>query len=528
MPADSQAQVRESTRVLPEAGVRVPWHIRLTRSISASPALRSIRLDIMLAGAAVGIVLFGTYGYTMLLREKADLRTAVTREMRILGESLSVAVENAVRDGQLDDVREILASLDRQDSTVDVTVCDAAGKVLAKSAGVDEGGGQGDLVKSVLAGGEPELLYQREVEPARAILGVPLKDDGGRLIGALAIVRPLVDVQKDLAKTQQGVTLAVVLFVVAFAAIGWMTGTWFVRRPLEDIRETVASVREGSFESHIRVRRHDEIGELAGEFNQMIDALAEARRHRDEEIHARAQLEHGLAEVAKLATTGQLAASLAHEIGSPLQVMAGRARSLVDHPEDAGFTKRNAGILLEQCERIARIVEQLLHVGRRAPQRFTRFDLGPVVRSVVELLAMQAERSSLELRYRGPVVALPIDGNLDHVQQIVLNLVHNAMVATKAGGRIDVELAAAADGARLTVRDDGAGIAPEALEKVFEPFFTTRAERGGTGLGLTIVRAIVREHGGSVNIESTPGVGTAVTVELPSRVGAADLTEVRW
>ncbi|HEY2774225.1 MAG TPA: HAMP domain-containing sensor histidine kinase [Candidatus Binatia bacterium] len=503
--------------------------IRPGLGIFASRGRRwSICLDIVLTGALAGIALFGVYGFGMVLREKTDLRTAVTREMRILGESLRVAVQNAVRDQQLDDVREILDKLDLEDATVDITVSDVTGKLLAESPGAEFAEPEKSVATAVLSGVSSTLRYPREEDPGPAILGLPLRDDTGRMIGVLTLLRPLDDVRRDLSSTREGVIETVVLFVFAIAGIGWFTGTLFVRRPLQDVRSTVAAVRAGNFEQHIRVRREDEIGALAGEFNQMIDALADARRRRDEEIVVRGRLERGLAEVAKLAATGQLASSLAHEIGSPLQVMAGRARSLADHPDDAVGTRRNALILVEQCARVARIVGQLLNVGRRSTPKFAVFDVVAAVRPVAELLALEAERSRISVDFRAGAAPIEIEGNIDHVQQIVLNLVSNALAATAGAGRIEVTLDAIGEGARLRVADHGRGIPTEDLARVFEPFFTTRAEQGGTGLGLAIVKTIVKEHGGTIDLDSSPGHGTTVTVVLPFRKQAPGLAEVNW
>ncbi|HYE35402.1 sensor histidine kinase [Methylocaldum sp.] len=281
------------------------------------------------------------------------------------------------------------------------------------------------------------------------------------------------------------------------------------------------------------IERRDELSAVAFEFNRMVLELSAAHRRLDAETEKRRQLQRALQEADKLITIGQLSAGLAHEIGSPLQVVNGRARHLAvcaDRPEEV---RRLAGILVAQTDRITRIVQRLLEFARRRPPAFVRTDVTSVVGDVLDLLRHEARRRCIDLKFEDPDSLPHALVNADGVQQITLNLVGNAVAATEDGGVVAVDLreglmttnGSEVPALRLTVEDTGNGIAPEHLPRLFEPFFTTRGDRGGTGLGLSVVKTIVTEHGGTIAAESEMGKGSRFTVHLPLG-GPAYLKEV--
>jgi signal transduction histidine kinase len=213
---------------------------------------------------------------------------------------------------------------------------------------------------------------------------------------------------------------------------------------------------------------------------------------------------------------GQLAAGLAHGIGTPLHVLAGRARSLQDKATDAEAVRKNARILVDQCERITRIVDELLRYARTRPPERMPTSLGAAAAAVLDLLGGEARRAQvrLHLEQRGEVPLVLADA--DHLQQILLNLVRNALGATAPGGEVLVRLGTSDDQAwvRLEVKDTGVGIPDEAMARLFEPFFTTHGSSGGTGLGLPVVKTLVQAHGGQIDVASS-SAGSSFVVLLP-------------
>jgi signal transduction histidine kinase len=239
-------------------------------------------------------------------------------------------------------------------------------------------------------------------------------------------------------------------------------------------------------------------------------------------------LETQLLRAEKFATVGVLAAGIAHEIGTPLGVVRGRAEYVLGklgsvHPQAPGV-----GVIIEQIDRVSRTIRQLLDFSRLQPAAVRPVALGPLLRDVSELLRLEAERRQVRLEWELPEGVPAIAADPDQLQQVLVNLTLNACDACSTGGRVRLT-AVAPDGSSsgawglvaITVEDDGCGIPPESLNQVFDPFFTTKKRGQGTGLGLTVVAHVVRNHGGRVELESEPGRGTRVTVLWPAAAPAA-------
>lgn len=261
-----------------------------------------------------------------------------------------------------------------------------------------------------------------------------------------------------------------------------------------------------------------EVVQMRHEFGQMVRALADAQARLEREGDERRRLLLGLQDADKLISIGQLSAGLAHEIGSPLQVLVGRARMLTQRADDAAEVRRNAEILAEQGERITRIVEQLMQFARRQPIALGPVDAPRAVQSVLELLEFEARRHGVRLLFEHADAPATMQADAGQLQQIVFNLVTNALAVAPRGTAIAVELAQVSGDApqvQLTVRDRGPGVPPEVVDQLFEPFFTTRSQEGGAGLGLAIVRALAQEHGGSVDYAVRPDGGSAFIVNIP-------------
>ncbi|SEU29177.1 sensor histidine kinase [Stigmatella erecta] len=233
-------------------------------------------------------------------------------------------------------------------------------------------------------------------------------------------------------------------------------------------------------------------------------------------------LETQLLRAEKLATVGVLAAGIAHEIGTPLGVVRGRAEYVLGklgaaHPQAAGV-----GVIVDQIDQVSRTIRQLLDFSRLQPAVARPVALSRLLRDVYELLRLEAERRQVVLELDVPEGLPLLAADPDQLQQALVNLVLNACDACSAGGRVHLS-ATAPDGSSagawgfvtLLVRDDGCGIPAESRNQVFDPFFTTKKRGQGTGLGLAIVAQIVRNHGGRVELESEPGQGTCFTLLWP-------------
>jgi signal transduction histidine kinase len=226
------------------------------------------------------------------------------------------------------------------------------------------------------------------------------------------------------------------------------------------------------------------------------------------------QTQEQLRQTERLAELGTLASGMAHEIGTPMNVILGRAEYLMQRTQEEQ-TKKGLETIVTQVERITKIMNQLLTFARRRPSERQPIDLEQTVRDCLEVMSERIMRHGIEIETDFDPTLPPVHADQDHMSQVLLNLFINAVQAMPEGGRLRVGLAGTDNHATITVADSGHGISPEHLSKIFDPFFTTKEVGKGTGLGLTVVHGIIQEHGGSITAKSEPGQGTTFMISLP-------------
>lgn len=474
----------------------------------------------------VGVLLFGGYAAHLLRKEQGELMAAIEREMNLVGRSLQYAVEHALADRRAGDVGEALDRLGEIDPTVGILIFDETQNVIAVSDGAEPSPHHAELAGGAIARQRMDLHHDTTTHAESIFLAAPLRDSGGEIIGALVVERPLLDMREDMRSTRRGLMISGALFVGVAVGLGILVGRVYIRTPLRHLKAAMNDVREGRFTSDLPVFRNDELGEVAHDFNDLAHQLNDARVRLEAELESRRELERAVRHADKLITIGQLSAGLAHEIGSPLQVLNGRARALLERHRDNDNVEKHARVIVEETDRITGIVEQLLRFARRKPARFEKTATHSISDRVRELLSQEARRKDVTLDFSNGGPSPWIEADADQLQQVVLNLVTNALIATPPGGTVKVawepQQSKSPDGGkrktvRLVVEDTGHGIPPEIRERLFEPFFSTRTSEGGTGLGLAVVQSIVTEHLGSISFESETGRGTRFLVDFPAQ-----------
>ncbi len=238
------------------------------------------------------------------------------------------------------------------------------------------------------------------------------------------------------------------------------------------------------------------------------------------------QMQEQLRRTERLAELGTLASGMAHEIGTPMNVIQGRAEYLLQRTTEEPI-KKGLATIIAQVERITKIMNQLLTFARRRPIERKPMDLKKTIADCLDIVQerLKQHRVEVETSYAEPLPLVHADP--DQMSQVLLNLVLNAIQAMPEGGRLSLALEPEGPGMKLSVADTGSGMPAETLNKIFDPFFTTKDVGAGTGLGLTVVHGIVEDHGGAIHVYSVPGRGTTFTIHLPihreSSQGGEDL-----
>lgn len=233
------------------------------------------------------------------------------------------------------------------------------------------------------------------------------------------------------------------------------------------------------------------------------------------DISALVQTQAQLRQTERLAEIGIVASGLAHEIGTPMNVIMGRAEYLLKRTADETMQK-GLSTIIRQVERITKIMNQLLAYARRRPPEPKPTDLRRAIEDSVELIAEKLSRNRIrvDLEISEPLPHVQVDP--DHLSQVLLNLLLNSTHAMPDGGLLRIRAAPTDGSVTFAIADTGHGIAKEHLCRIFEPFFTTKEVGVGTGLGLNVVAGIVEEHSGSIRVESEPGQGATFTITLPA------------
>jgi signal transduction histidine kinase len=344
--------------------------------------------------------------------------------------------------------------------------------------------------------------------------------------GGLVITESLASEERFAHRTLIDTARTTAFLAVVSAVLCAVIGGWFIGRPVQALMEKARRVGRGDFSSPLHLRQRDELGALAGEMNLMCDRLVEADERSAAEAAARIAALNQLRHADRLMTVGKLASGIAHELGTPLNVVSARAGMIADGETTESESVEYARIIVQACDQMTRIIRQLLDFARpRGPERAAE-DVRRVVERTLALLEPLAAKKRVTLALKDP--GQPVVAELDagQMQQVVTNLVANAIQATHEGsievtvGREEADAPPDHGGGHLAcvtvrVRDEGVGIPPEHIDHVFEPFFTTKDVGQGTGLGLSVAYGIVREHKGWMTVDSTPGSGTEFAVFLP-------------
>ena len=296
---------------------------------------------------------------------------------------------------------------------------------------------------------------------------------------------------------------AVIICGVTIGAVAYL-----IHGPMVELQEKVALISEGNLDVEVSFsQRNDEIGDLGRNFNHMTKQLRESRK----EIETMHRTQMSRAE--HLATLGELATGLAHEIRNPLAGIAGVIEIIGrDLPLTSPARDMVKDVRLE-INQINRILTDLLETARPHPPMMMRSNLNTTVEHAVMLARQQVLSQPIKIDLQQAPDLPEVEHDSDRIHQVLLNLLLNAVQSMDGAGKVRVDIGAKDDCARVTVSDTGRGIPEEQLAHIFRPFYTTRGN--GTGLGLSLVRRIVEDHRGRINVTSVVGKGTKFEVLIP-------------
>lgn len=489
-----------------------------------------LKLTMALVLPMVALTLF--LGWVYQNRSRELLRDELAREGRAIARVVQIASEDYLRDRQVSELRQLADRITGYERVLGVRLFDRQG-ALTYQPGTLEPYPFEHWAELRRAMAERRTIEMRRLigdQPAVGFI-VPLLNRRGVLVGAVQVLQLESYIAEDEATTRTFILQLTLAMVAATIVIVLVVTRVSISRPIAKLVRSFRVVGGRETPARVVVRGDDELAWLSSEFNGMVERLEEARANLVREQEQRREVEAELRNAERLAGLGRLAAGLAHEIGTPLNVILGRAESLRRSHPGGGTAERNLGIIVSQSERIARIVRDMLDFARMKPRRHVETDVGGMLRTALDLLESRCRSLGVQVDVAAPAGLPTVVADPDQLQQVFLNLASNALDAMPDGGRLRVAAVAgeAANPERgeaprpcvvVAFADDGLGIAPEHVKHVFDPFFTTKDAGRGTGLGLSVAHGIIEEHGGWFEVDSGPGAGATFTVYLPVRPAA--------
>jgi signal transduction histidine kinase len=298
-------------------------------------------------------------------------------------------------------------------------------------------------------------------------------------------------------------TASVLLFSIIVSLILILQFT----RPVGQLVEAAQGVAAGNFDVRIEVKRRDELGHLSEVFNEMVKGLRERR-----------ELEARLYRAEQSAIVGRLASGIAHEVKNPLNYISLTIDYLrskyAPAAEDARekFTEKMDGIK-DEIKRLDRLIRNFLSYGRPLNLNLKPIGLRDLIGNILNLTAEQADQQAIRQQLDKTTTIPNVDGDVERLRSCFSNLIMNAQQAMAEGGELKINFEPKDEGVEVVITDTGSGIAPENIEKIFEPYFSTKDT--GTGLGLALVKRIIEGHGGRIEVESQLNQGTTFRVWLP-------------
>lgn len=332
-------------------------------------------------------------------------------------------------------------------------------------------------------------------------------DSEKTILGVLDVTMSLEKVDSEISGIKMKAVIVAISAVILNSLILWFFVNRLVGNPVQKLIQATTAVAGGDFTHKIELTNNHELTSVAASFNEMTLKLAEAQR----------KLYHS----DKLASLGRLAAGIAHEINNPLTGVLTFASFLHKRAGEDSKMKEDLDVIIRETKRCRAIVKNLLDFSRQVPPQKTIIDISEVINQSLQIIDNQLSIRSIAVKKKFGEERLPkLKGDKNQLQQVLINLIVNAAdaIGENARGEIQIDTTATRKDNKnyiqIKIKDSGEGIPREVLSKIFEPFFSTKGQKG-TGLGLAVVWGIITEHNGTISVESEEKIGTTFTILLP-------------
>ena len=458
------------------------------------------------------VVAVGLIVSLLLTTFEEQIEAKMKEDVQLVARALEIPIARALEHGQHGSLRSALESAVGINRVYGVYVYALDGQTMASAGAVNPEPDRGKL--SSLASEAPQGEYEEISGRNVYSYFLPLTSAGQRATGLLHITRRERDIRASVAGLRSrvaGLSVLTVLLITGLVLLGHREA---LGRHLSALQRSMRRVEEGDADHRARSDGPSEISELAGALNTMLDSIEDAKYEIEVRRASQFELREKLRHAEKLAALGTLSAGVAHELGTPLSVIDGRAHRLLRQKSLSRDVEHTLNVIREQVRRMDSIIRQLLDFGRSPILKRRSVNAGFVVDAAVQAMRDRAKQCgvSLEVRAMKPGATINIDPI--RIEQVLTNLIRNGIDAAP-NGTVRVSWTVNEDELVFAVEDDGKGIADGVVPHIFDPFYTTKSVGNGTGLGLSVVHRIIEEHEGRIDVSESELGGALFAVRLP-------------
>lgn len=474
----------------------------------------SLRLALVVFVLVPLIAVMTVGGFVSLRAAEHWSEQRLQEDLELIARALRGPVSQALERDSMRALDTALDSVFEFNRVYGTYIFDSDGRTIATMGAAEPRVSEGELARVVAAGeehGEYGTVAGRKVYS----FFLPLTDSGGQPIGLLQVTRRVSDFREyaaDLRRTITGFVLAVAVLLITLVLLGHQ---FVIGRPIRKLARSMAAVGRGEREHRSHVNAPNEVAQLGQAFNRMLDDMSNAEREINARRRAQDELETQLRQAEMMASIGRLASGVAHELGTPLAIIDGRAQRLARKQELSGPAAGAVRMIREQVTRMSHIVRQLLAFGRDYRGQQRRISLAHVARQAAGAVEVLARQARVRFELNGPETGVEALADPEHLEQALVHLLRNAIQAAGADGVVRLAWLVDDDFPAFNIDDSGPGIPAALRSRVFEPFFTTKSVGEGSGLGLAVVHGIVEKHGGKIAFSDSPLGGLRVRLQLP-------------
>jgi two-component system NtrC family sensor kinase len=515
---------------------------------------RSLKTKIILGVIIMVVVIEGVFLYLNIKSLSQQMIDKTEEEAFNLSETIRLSIRYAMIKDRRDEYQRIIDDVAQRKGIVEVRIFNKAGEITVSSDRVKVGKivnmraeacygcHREDKAKVLLPSDSKTRVYHTDTQRLLGLINpiynepacFPCHPKTINVLGVLDTMISLEEFDKEKAQLYNRMMLSGVISVLVLSFLSSLVLTRFVNRPINKLLAATKVAALGDLDQTVRIKSHDELGELARSFNNMIlelkrsrDAIAEWTQTLEQRVEERTrelqQVQDQLIQAGKMAALGELAAGVAHEINNPLTGVLTFSSLMLKKTDENHPWKKDLENIVHQTTRCRNIVRGLLDFARQRKPIMKEWDIHLLIDRTLTLVENQARFQNIKTvkKFKTDMPMLLVDG--DQIQQVFMNIIINAADAMGSnGGTLTIQTDLDQEIAEVSFTDTGCGISKEHLSKLFTPFFTTKETEKGTGLGLAISYGIIQSHGGEIDVGSEIGKGSTFRIKLP--IGKQDQT----